>query len=569
LVPFLLLGSLDDALAQDLELDWGGRVQTDIRFRIEPKSVGSFYNKIELPVGVERNQNVLGLKLNASYGRFKGVADVDLVLTGYPKKPEGLGSLTQWEGINPFRLEANSLYIEANNLFVDGLDLRLGQQVVSWGVGDQFNPTNNLNSDDLRDKLLFGKQQANVMAKLDYWLNEDWSFSGVLVPIFRPALLPDSAELGLASLDRVPFTDDTLRPRIQSELAASSEVLGHPTVVGSITPVLPDSSFDNMQVAYRIAGTIAEHDLSLSYYNGRTDFPQPFEEHTVSKSEPQCNPDDAKDCIEGKLVTAVKLHYPRMHVYGLNAAGEIPLSWISESLSGIGYRVEGALTVPQRATMKITNDMLALAIPQPAGEYDYDNDGIPGGPQPAVVDATPFLKWVVGLDYTFGEHVYVNAQWVHGMMDEYGAGDFIHKGWAVRQGGASEGANLLSCALQRDGTQCAREVLRPRLGDYVVLGMDLKFMDTALLIRTFFIVDVTGFVVEEWDDEAGKRVQTKLSPFSKEGYSVVIFPEVGYNFGNGLELAAGVLLQLGEDYTKFGDPAAGGSLAWTRGRFSF
>src|SRR5262249_54843361 len=127
----------------------------------------------------------------------------------------------------------------------------------------------------------------------------------------------------------------------------------------------------------------------------------------------------------------------------------------------------------------------------------------------------------------------------------------------------------LSCALQKDGTQCAREILRPRLGDYVVLGVDLKFFDTALLIRTFFILDVTGFVVDEWSDEEGKRVQTKVSPFSKEGFSSVIFPEINYNFGNGLELATGVLLQLGKDYTKFGDPAAGGSLVWTRGRFSF
>ena len=34
-----------------------------------------------------------------------------------------------------------------------------------------------------------------------------------------------------------------------------------------------------------------------------------------------------------------------------------------------------------------------------------------------------------GLDfYTFGRHVYLNAQWVHGTFDEFGAGDFIQRG---------------------------------------------------------------------------------------------------------------------------------------------
>jgi hypothetical protein len=48
-----------------------------------------------------------------------------------------------------------------------------------------------------------------------------------------------------------------------------------------------------------------------------------------------------------------------------------------------------------------------------------------------------------------------------------------------------------------------------------------------------------------------------------------VLPEFNYNFGNGFELALGALLQLGADHTKFGDPAAGGSLVFTRARFSF
>jgi hypothetical protein len=59
------------------------------------------------------------------------------------------------------------------------------------------------------------------------------------------------------------------------------------------------------------------------------------------------------------------------------------------------------------------------------------------------------------------------------------------------------------------------------------------------------------------------------SMFTSEGFSASIYPELDYNFGNGLELGAGALVLLGASTTKFGDPAAGGSLAFVRGRYSF
>lgn len=559
------------ARADELEIDMSGRIETDLRFRVESKGIGGTYDRIELPAGVERNQNTLGFKLDAAFGRFKGVAAIDFVLNGYSAELEGIGSLSRIEDVQRYRFDVPALYIEAKGLFVDGLDLRIGQQLVLWGEGDQFNPTNNLNADDLRDPLLFGKQQANFMVKADYWVSDNFSLSGVVVPIFRPALLPESAALGAGAVDRLPFTDAALRHRLESEFAASAgELINHPTVVSTLTPELPEAAFDNIQVAFRLAGTIAEQDLALSYYNGRTDFPVARRNHTRQSVGERCNPDDPSDCVAGLLATDVTLHYPRMHVYGLNAAGEFnPFSWISDDINGIGYRVEGALVVPQRSTVKITQDALALVVPQPAGEYDYDKDGFPGGDEPAAVDSTPFLKWVVGLDYTFGEHLYLNAQWVHGIVDEYGAGDFISEGWSVRQSGVtSTEGETLGCVLAKDGTMCARETLRPRLGDYVVLGVDIKFLSDAALLRLFTIWDVSGIVEEQWDPARGERVRTSHAFYTEEGFSAVLYPEFSYNFGNGLELSAGALVQLGKDYTKFGDPAAGGSTAFTRARFS-
>jgi hypothetical protein len=570
-LPAVILATPALARADDPELDMSWRIETDLRFRVESKAIGGTYDRIELPAGVERNQNTLGFKLDAAFGRFKGVAAIDFVLNGYSAELEGIGALSRIEDVSRYRFDVPALYIEAKDLFVDGLDLRIGQQLVLWGEGDQFNPTNNLNADDLRDPLLFGKQQGNFMVKADYWVTDNFTISGVMVPIFRPALLPESAALGAGAVDRLPFTDAAIRHRLESEFAASAgNLIDHPTVVATLTPELPEAAFDNIQAAFRLAGTIGEQDIALSYYNGRTDFPVARANHTRQSVGERCDPDVPGECVKGLLETDVTLHYPRMHVYGLNAAGEFnPFSWISEDINGIGYRFEGALIVPQRSTVKITQDALALVVPQPAGEYDYDKDGIPGGDEPAAVESTPFLKWVVGLDYTFGEHLYTNAQWVHGIVDEYGAGDFISDGWAVRQSGVTTSeADTLGCVLAKDGTMCAREVLRPRIADYIVLGVDIKFLSDAALLRLFTIWDVTGIVEEQWDPARGERVQTSHPFYTKEGFSAVIYPELSYNFGNGLELSAGALVQLGKDYTKFGDPAAGGSTVFTRARFS-
>ena len=536
--------------------------------------MGSFYDRRVLPVGVERNQNLLGGGFTARYGKVSGVMDVDLVLYGFRSEVQGLADLSLRERVDPYRLDLHSLYIEAKGLLFDQLDVRIGQQTVKWGVADQFNPTNNLNADDLEDPLLFGDQLGNFMVRADYWINNDWSITGVLVPVFKPALLPRSGVMQLAKLDRLPMVDQQLRYRIHSEQAASAGALiGHPTRIGTIDVELPTLALKNMQAAIRIGGTLGGQDISLSYYNGRTDFPVAKQNHTTQDKTPQCNPDDSSQCIQGTLLTNATLHYPRMHVYGFNMAGEIgALKAISEKVfSAIGYRVEVALIVPERATIKLTNDQLDLLLPQPPGEYDYNNDGVAGGPEPEVVSATPFAKWTVGLDYSFGKHVYANMQWVHGLVDEYGAGDFINEGYNVRQGGVNsdDSTTTFQCALPRDGRKCAHEILRPRLGDYLVTGIDLRFMQQKALLRVFTIFDLNGVTETYYDAGSDSRVREHHSLFSEKGFSAVIFPQFEYAFGNGFILSAGALIQLGKEYSKFGDPAAGGSSLWSRARFAF
>ena len=99
--------------------------------------------------------------------------------------------------------------------------------------------------------------------------------------------------------------------------------------------------------------------------------------------------------------------------------------------------------------------------------------------------------------------------------------------------------------------------------------MDLNFARNAGLIRIFTIFDLSGYTVQGYDIAAGERTNTFHAPFSEEGFSAVIYPSINWNFGYGFELGAGALFQLGKSHTVFGDPAAGGSVVFVNGKYSF
>ncbi|MEM7675796.1 MAG: DUF1302 family protein [Myxococcota bacterium] len=569
-----------------LNIEYGGRIQSNVRFQINDVEAGNFYDQRRFEKGVARNEHILKFRGAATSDRFSGIIDIDFVWLNLPRDVGTFEDLSLRENVEPTRFEAHAAYIEGLDLFVDGLDLRVGQQIVAWGVGDGFNPTNNLNADDVEDRLLYGIQQANLMARLSYSYEDAFSADAVLVPVFRPALLPTTGAIALALVDRLPMLDAGIRHRLAAENAFSAEE-GSPTRVADINVDTPDASFDNMQFAFRLATTIAEQDIAISYYQGFSDIPLPAQNFTAPVAGPVCDPADETNCVDGTLDTTTTLTYPKIKVVGLNMSGEMdPLGWISDDINPIGYRIEVGLYLPEQRRLRLFQDNISIGPVTVDGEYDYNGINTDGlGEAPLVLDSTPYAKWVVGLDYTFNQHVYLNVQWVHGLVEEVGAGDWLNEGYTVRQSsatpnviinsGAAEEVSVLQCALFANSTLglgqnpevCAREILRPRIGDYIVLGLDFMFDSSRGLFRLFSIFDVTTMIEERWNGT--QRVRRNISPFSDEGFSMVLFPELNYNFGNGFELGGGALVFFGKDYTKFGDPAAGGSIIWTRARYSF
>lgn len=561
-----------------VKLSLSGLFQTDIRFRLNDISVGKWYEKREAKPGVSRNDNLFRLKLVAQSDRYTGVAEVDFAYYGFSNQLDGFDDIYRQEVIDAFRIEANAAYIDIPNLFIEGLDLRVGQQIIAWGVGDQFNPTNVINAPDLEDPLRFGDQLANVMVKLDYSPFEDFTFSGVMIPIFRPALLPRTAPLGIAFAERLPFTDDALRYRIHSENWFIGEN-GYPTVVDQAIVVLPDFQLNNIQWAARLATTLGDHDLAFLFYYGRSAMPQYFASVAQAIDAPQCNPVNPSDCIDGKISTTIGLYFPRHYMLGFNAAGELPnpLKLLSKKIKNFGYRLELGLYFPEAVSNAILQKNLRFdSMPdQPDGEYLYSS-----GQRPYTIEDKVFAKWTLGIDYTFSSKYYLNMQWVHGLVDEYGGG-FFGGPKAIRAGGVDTTHDLSAstrCALKVlqqnagesvDFSDCAYEITKPRINDYFVIGLDMRFLDHKGLFRLFMIFDLIGVYEERWDSQKQERVEIHHGLFSEKGFSMVVFPELSYNFGSGLELSMGALLQFGKEYSKFGDPAAGGHQLWTRAKFAY
>ena len=121
-----------------------------------------------------------------------------------------------------------------------------------WGTGDKFNPTNNLNTLDLSDPLLFGKALANNMIRADWNPWGDLIITAVWVPIFRPAQLPRTAPLAVTTPNRpAPVQEEYIRSTLGSFAQAMP-----PSQINVLT-MQPDPSIENSQVGVRLAGRVA------------------------------------------------------------------------------------------------------------------------------------------------------------------------------------------------------------------------------------------------------------------------------------------------------------------------
>lgn len=537
LLPALLLCLPCATARADIDLKFSGWVSTDIRYRVaggEPRDPPVTPTQWTLlKNGWSRNENRVRAALSIGLGeKVRAVADGELMMFGFSDIKD-LDSTTLRDRVDPYYFELNAAYIDINNL-VKGLDLRIGRQVVPWGAADKFNPVSNLNTLDLSDPLQFGRALANNMIRVDYTPLGDLTFTAVVVPIFRPAQLPRTAPLALldplrpppiAEVDTARALDEgrqiyrVTNPACLNDQLARLQPQCNPLTVQADV-LQPEISGRNTQFAFRAAYKLLGQDVALSYYHGLFGVPVPawsFLTGTISNT-----------------VARTGLVYPHVDIVGAELAGSI------ERLGGVGYWAEAALNIPQEVRLGLYEEVLTgqpRAIEYNGSVPTFFPLGSRQALRPTVVQSAPFVKATLGADYTIKGRVYVNFQYVHGFIDEFGAGR------APRP--------------RRDPQDVSEQPRwESRLGDYLVAGMDIKTLQDRLLFRFFGVLKIPSL-------DLGTRQFDDYAPTG------VLFPQIVWNVWDGTELMIGGFIMLGDRSTKFGEPAAGGTEIFAKAKVSF
>ena len=266
--------------------------------------------------------------------------------------------------VAPVTPDLREAYFEIKGFVLDNVDVKIGRQRIAWGTADQLNPTDNINPLNLSDIWDFSNHLGSDAVQLSVYL---WGIdvSGVVVPVFTPSVLPHGS-WGAALL------------------SSAFELPG--VSIGAVTTsvTLPESSIaENTSAGVRIKGNVLGCDLSVSYLYGRQSLPV-VDSIVVTPTS-----------TLGVVDVATGLIYPREHIVGADLA---------TSLWGMGLWAEAAVFVPEKVTL--TEDFRALGM---------------GVQSLVALDGAPYVKYIVGADYTFPGDVYLNGQYLHGFVQESGA----------------------------------------------------------------------------------------------------------------------------------------------------
>ncbi|MBW2703038.1 MAG: hypothetical protein JRF33_19620 [Deltaproteobacteria bacterium] len=349
-VAVLAFTCIGSAQAQN---DISGSLTVDKRFLTSDAEVPmvDFYSKARLELKRWMSEDLLTVV--SAEVRFYDLSGVS--------SPSGLAEPDRQM---PFEILPWEIYLKAHNLFVDGLDLTLGKQRITWGTADKLNQTDNLNPDDFSDIFDFGAKVPSTAAMLAYTFPNDWSLTGVWIPSVRPVLLPKAGGFNLGgSMDLSPLLGDAQVVAQEDHLDAGLFDLKH-----------------SMQ-AVKFAWNMMDIDFSVSYFHGYDDLPVPTA-LTITAID--------QDSVGIRSDSS----FMEEHIVGLDFAGE---------LLTVGYWAEAAVVFPEGANIKIT-------APGAGGEPIVMED--------TIVKDEAYAKYTVGFDYTFSFGLYLNFQYMHGFFVE-------------------------------------------------------------------------------------------------------------------------------------------------------
>ncbi len=332
-----------------------------------------------------------------------------------------------------YNFDLREAYLDWYGFLTDRSDLRIGRQRIAWGVGDKLNPTDNLNPDDFENIWDFGRHLESDAVKVSYYPGE-YTVTGVIIPEFTPAVLP---------------ADDSVSWLAPPELPPGTTLENQTT-----TEITPSNNRENFIYGIKIARNIRGYDFSVSYIRGRDDLP------VARKVELTPGPRGIN--INSELI------YPKTDIFGFDLSGAI---------GNVGIWAETALFCPEEVILVTDSTSLGMGLQESVA-----------------LDDDPYIKYLIGMDYTFGNGFYLNVQYLHGFPYERGE----------------------------------------NLEDYLVFRLESKFKNETLIIPLNLCYEI-----KDTDD-------------LKNNSAVVFAPEIVFRPGNNTEYTFGVRLIDGADTTTFG-----------------
>ena len=164
--------------------------------------------------------------------------------------------------VDPLYFESEALYIRITDFILDGIDVRVGRQIIDWGSADRFNPTSVINGLDLEDYQDFGRRVANEMVNITFapdWevggeetpIFSEFQFQVVWVPVFRSGLIPESSEYIFGGPDQFRrFVRSSTLKRLVDLQQAYVDNKG--AILYDVKVHEPSLSIENSQVGVRL-----------------------------------------------------------------------------------------------------------------------------------------------------------------------------------------------------------------------------------------------------------------------------------------------------------------------------
>jgi len=312
---------------------------------------------------LDRVEYRLTIKASKRIHELYAYGEVWLRGFGISQSTNYLPKLQQYSSNPPTYLDVRQVYVEFYSFLLKDLDVKIGKQILNWGTADELNVTNNVNPYDLEDPFAFNNKLPVPLLVAEYYFPHEISLTGVIEPLFVPTVLPADKWIN-AFISSQPIPPWLPINQININVSEPSQ-----------------SMPDNLSYGIRIAKkALLGYDISLSYYDGFYTLPVLTGANITTSS--------------NNIIANAELSFPRLSIIGGDFAG---------SIGNHGVWGEIALNIPHGP---IRFNSYVLNMPYQQASYD--------------IATSPFVKYVLGTDYTFNDGTYANLQFLHGEFYEIG-----------------------------------------------------------------------------------------------------------------------------------------------------